>query len=81
MANFMMEGGQSSSTPPEPGTTDNLFEAREDGRVRSNQNNFVRKSSLALEAQMHPAATIAASVGTVAAASLVSALVKNRRKR
>ena len=81
MSNFMMEGGQSSSTPPEPGTADNLFEPREDGRVRSNQNNFVRKTSLALEAQMHPAATIAASVGTLAAAGLVGALVKGRRKK
>lgn len=81
MENFMMEGGQSSSTPPEPGTKDNLFEPRQDGRARSNQNNFVRKSSLALEAQMHPATAIAAGVGTMAAAGLVRALAKGRRRR
>lgn len=79
MAGFMMEDAQSSTTPPEPGAADNLFEPREDGRVHSNQRNFVRKSSLALEAQMHPAAAVAAGLGTLAAAGLATAIAKRRR--
>ncbi|TCD05376.1 SDR family NAD(P)-dependent oxidoreductase [Erythrobacteraceae bacterium CFH 75059] len=79
MQNFMMEDGQSSDTPPEPGAEDNLFEPRKDGRVRSNQDNFVRKSSLALEAQMHPAVAIATGMGTIAAAGLIGALARSRR--
>lgn len=82
MSNFMMEEAQSSKTPPEAGVSDNLFEPRKDGRERSNQDNFVRKSSLALEAQMHPVATILAGAGALAAAGLVSTLGgKSRRKR
>ncbi|MDG5489065.1 SDR family oxidoreductase [Sphingomonas sp. BGYR3] len=46
---------QTTDQPPEPGTSDNLFEPRSDGRVASNQRRFVRQSSLALAAQLHPA--------------------------
>jgi short-subunit dehydrogenase len=46
---------QTNDRPPEPGTNDNLFEPRADGRVGSNQDRFVRKTSLALAMQMHPA--------------------------
>jgi short-subunit dehydrogenase len=71
MENFMMEPAQSSNTPPEPGPADNLFEPRKDGRERSNQNNFVRKSSLALEAQMRPAAAAAVGIGALVLARVL----------
>jgi NAD(P)-dependent dehydrogenase (short-subunit alcohol dehydrogenase family) len=62
------EASQTTTIPPEPDAADNLFEARADGRVASNQHPFTRRSSLALEAQMHPLAA-AALVGGVAAAA------------
>ncbi|GAA4015882.1 SDR family oxidoreductase [Sphingomonas swuensis] len=62
------EASQTTTVPPAPGTSDNLFEARNDGRVEGNQEPFKRRTSMFLEAQMHPVAT-AAIVGGVAAAS------------
>lgn len=63
------EQAQTSDTPPEPGAQDNLFAAREDGRERSNQDVFVRKTSLAMEMQLRPTLSTAAAlvVGGVAA--------------
>jgi len=61
------EASQTTDVPPGPGTSDNLFEPRADGRTESNQNPFTRQTSLFLEAQMHPLAA-AAMVGGVAAA-------------
>ena len=61
--------GQTGETPPEPGAYDNLFEAREDGRVDSNQDHPVRHQSLYLEAQMHPLATAAIVAGAAGAAA------------
>lgn len=58
---------QTTDVPPAPGTSDNLFEHREDGRTESNQQPFTRQTSLFLEAQMHPLAATAL-VGGVAAA-------------
>ena len=63
------EAGQTTNVPPAPGTDDNLFEHRRDGRVEGNQEPFRRKTSLFLEAQMHPLAT-AAVLGSVAAGAL-----------
>lgn len=60
---------QTTDVPPAPGTSDNLFEPRRDGRVEGNQEPFKRKTSLYLEAQMHPLAT-AAVLGSVAAGAL-----------
>lgn len=80
MEQFMGKSAQSSDVPPALGTDDNLFEARADGRTRSNQNNRVRKTSLALEAQMHPATTGAVGVGLAAATAAVS-LLRSRRAR
>ena len=74
MKAMFTEKGQSSDTPPEPGTADNLFEHRSDGRERSNQDLNVRKSSLALQAQMHPVATVLAGVGSLAAAGIMAGL-------
>ena len=82
MEAFMGEGAQSIDTPPGPGAADNLFEARSDGHERSNQDLFVRKSSLALQAQMHPAVAAFAAVGGVAATAagvLARAAARNRR--
>lgn len=78
MEAFMGEQGQSISQPPEPGTTDNLFQPRKDGRERSNKDMFVRKSSLALEAQLHPVAT-AALVGGLGAAAAMLLFGRTRR--
>jgi NAD(P)-dependent dehydrogenase (short-subunit alcohol dehydrogenase family) len=61
------EVAQTTNVPPAPGTNDNLFEPREDGRTESNQEPFTRQTSLFLEAQMHPLAATAL-VGGVAAA-------------
>ncbi len=77
MERMMMEPAQSTETPPEPGTNDNLFEPRKDGRTRSNQRPFTRKTSLALEAQMHPLTTLALGIG---AAALATAAAGARRK-
>ncbi|GAA4009693.1 SDR family oxidoreductase [Sphingomonas humi] len=63
------EVSQTSDIPPAPGTSDNLFEARRDGRVEGNQQPFKRKTSLFLEAQMHPVAA-AAVLGSMAAGAL-----------
>jgi NAD(P)-dependent dehydrogenase (short-subunit alcohol dehydrogenase family) len=61
------EVAQTTTVPPAPGTNDNLFEPRADGRTESNQQPFTRQTSLYLEAQMHPVAATAI-VGGVAAA-------------
>ena len=63
------ERSQKSDTPPEPGTNDNLFEPREDGRTHGNQEHLTRQTSLALKAQMHPMATAAIIGGGAAAAA------------
>lgn len=78
MERFMGESMQTSSVPAEPGAKDNLFEPRSDGRTRSNQNNRVRKTSLALEAQMHPVTTTAIGLGLAAATTAIS-LLRPRR--
>ena len=73
METFFTEKAQTSDVPPAEGAADNLFEPREDGRERSNQNPHTRKTSLALEAQMHPIATLAIGAGAVALASMLGA--------
>lgn len=83
MEAFMGEKAQSIDTPPEPGAADNLFEARGDGRERSNQDLFVRKTSYALQAQMHPGMAALAAVGGAAATAagvLARAAAKNKRE-
>jgi NAD(P)-dependent dehydrogenase (short-subunit alcohol dehydrogenase family) len=76
MERFMFEEAQTSQVPPSPAADDNLFEPREDGRTRSNQGNSVRKTSLALEAQMHPLTTVALGLAGAAAALALG----NRRR-
>jgi hypothetical protein len=69
METFFGESGQSTKQPPEPGAEDNLFEPREDGRIDSNQDQYVRRTSVTLKAQMHPMATAAIIGGAAAAAA------------
>lgn len=77
MERFFSEPAQTIDTPPEPGADDNLMQVRRDGRERSNQDLFVRRSSLALEAQMHPLASAALLGGLGAAAAL---LLRTRKR-
>jgi NAD(P)-dependent dehydrogenase (short-subunit alcohol dehydrogenase family) len=79
MEMMMDEKAQSIDTPPEAGTEDNLFAPRKDGEERGNQPIFVRKTSLALEAQMHPFTTVAIAAGGVAAAAALTLAGKRRR--
>lgn len=76
---FGDEFAQTTDVPPAPGTNDNLFDYRKDGRTESNQDPFTRKTSLYLEAQMHPVAT-AALIGGVAAAVGGAAWALDRRR-
>lgn len=78
---LMDEKGQTIDTPPEPGAQDNLFAPRKDGRQRSNQPLFVRKTSLALQAQMHPGTTAALGIGTAALAAAAVGLFGDRGRR
>jgi short-subunit dehydrogenase len=68
---------QTTDTPPRKGAQDNLFKPRRDGDTHSNRDMFVRKQSLALEAQMRPWAA-AAILGGVAAG--LYALSTRRRR-
>ncbi|KQM24557.1 MULTISPECIES: SDR family oxidoreductase [unclassified Sphingomonas] len=74
MEKFFKEDAQSTDTPAAPGTQDNLFRPRADGRTRSNQDQYVRKQSLALEAQMRPWTTAAVLGGIGVAAGLLLSL-------
>jgi short-subunit dehydrogenase len=67
---------QTTDKAPRRGAADNLFRARRDGDVHSNRETYVRKQSLALEAQMRPLAA-AAILGGVAAT--LYALARRRR--
>lgn len=78
MENFFGKPAQSTDQAPPPGVSDNLFEARKDGRVRSRQDRFVRRSSLALEAQMHPVATTLLTLGAGLAAAAAGAVSRKR---
>lgn len=71
--------GQTGDEPPEPGTNDNLFEPKHDGRTHSNQSREPRKQSLYLEAQMHPLAT-AALIGGAAALAGAGAWLLGRER-
>ncbi|MGN5374862.1 MAG: hypothetical protein DI632_14245 [Sphingomonas hengshuiensis] len=74
MEMFFKEEAQTTATPAEPGAKDNLFQPRADGRVRSNQDHYVRKQSLALEAQMRPWTTAALLGGIGVAAGMLLSL-------
>lgn len=69
---------QTTSIPPAPGASDNLFEPRADGRTESNQQPFTRQTSLTLEAQMHPVAAAAILGGAAALAGGAAWLLTRR---
>ena len=71
---------QQIDTPPEPGAADNLFEPRADGRERTNQPIFVRKTSLALEMQLHPLTTATLALGGVIAGAAAITLNSAARR-
>lgn len=75
METFFGESGQTDETPARPGMRDNLFEPRRDGRIDGNKDHYVRRTSLALEAQLHPWRTAAIAGG---AALLGAAALKRR---
>ena len=54
---------QTTEDPGDPARRDNLYEPREDGSERSSLRPFTRKTSLLLEAQLHPAASLLAMAG------------------
>lgn len=68
MERFFGEEMQSIDQSPPSGVKDNLFEPRRDGRIESEQDQYVRRRSFTLKAQMHPLAT-AAMVGGAALAA------------
>lgn len=61
---------QQTDQAPPPEAHDNLYEPRADGRVESEQDHYVRRTSLWLEAQMRPGLTTAllGGIGVLAAA-------------
>lgn len=67
---------QQTDQPPPPGVTDNLFTSRADGRIESDQDTHVRRTSLWLDAQLFPVRA-AGAVG----AGLVAALLLARGRR
>ena len=81
METFYGEKAQTTDVHPVPGTNDNLFEPRKDGRTESNQQPFTRQSSLYLEAQMHPVATAAIIGGLGAAIGGAAWALNSRRQR
>ena len=75
-------GGRFAQTSSDSGRSerrDNLDEPREDGSETSGLDPITRRTSLALEAQLHPVATaVAASLGGLTALALVSAITSRR---
>ena len=53
--------------PGDPAAKDNLLEPRKDGSIEGSQNYYVRRTSVWLEAQKHPALAVLAVLGTAAA--------------
>lgn len=73
MAKVIGKPSQQTDTPPAAGADDNLFEARADGRIDSNQDLNVRRTSLWLEAQLRPVAAVgllAAGAGLLVAGAM-----------
>ncbi|HEY6916595.1 MAG TPA: SDR family oxidoreductase [Allosphingosinicella sp.] len=64
---FFREPAQTIGQRPPRGVNDNLFHARKDGRVESEHEQYVRRGSITLRAQMHPLATAAVLGGAAMA--------------
>ncbi|ANY79693.1 oxidoreductase [Microvirga ossetica] len=76
-------GSQTTDHPERPGMRDNLYQAREDGDIYSSLPGEPRKTSLLLEAQLHPfvSAAILAGIAAGVAALFVAPLMGARRPR
>ena len=78
-----MEAGggaaQTTDTPPPRARGDNLYEAREDGAIEGATPRNVRRTSLWLEAQMHPA-TASLLAGAAGGAALALTHLATRRR-
>jgi short-subunit dehydrogenase len=73
---------QTTNEPERPRMRDNLYQAREDGDEYSSLSREPRKTSLLLEAQLHPFAAALAMAGIGAAiAALLTPLGSYRRER
>jgi short-subunit dehydrogenase len=59
-------GSQTTDHPERPGMRDNLYQAREDGDIYSSLPGEPRKTSLLLEAQLHPFVSAALLAGVAA---------------
>ena len=66
---------QTSQDVGDPARRDNLYEPREDLAERSSLHPFTRKTSLALEAQLHPGISFGVLAATVVA---VAGLLQRR---
>ena len=58
---------QQIAQAPDPGTADNLWQHRTDGRIESDQPQMVRRQSLWLEAQLRPVAALAVGAAMIGA--------------
>jgi short-subunit dehydrogenase len=76
-------GSQTTDHPERPGMRDNLYQAREDGDMYSSLPGEPRKTSLLLEAQLHPFVTAAVLAGVAAgiAALFLPSLATGRRPK
>ena len=76
-------GSQTTDHPERPGMRDNLYQAREDGDIYSSLPGEPRKTSLLLEAQLHPfvSAAILAGIAAGVAALFVAPMMGARRPR
>lgn len=76
-------GSQTTDQPERSGMRDNLYRARQDGDMYSSLPGEPRKTSLLLEAQIHPLVTAAvlAGIGAVVAAFLVKPFGGTHRPR
>lgn len=72
---------QTTNHPERPAMRDNLYRAREDGDVYSSLPHEPRKTSLLLEAQLHPLATIAVLAGVAATIATLFVPSPSRRRR
>ena len=77
MAAFGTRAQQTSRVPPQ-GTADNLYQPRRDGQIESDEPQYVRRHSLWLEAQLHPA--VATAVVAAAVAAIAAGFAKARRR-
>ncbi len=68
---------QQTDAPPPPGVNDNLYAPRRDGRIDSDQDKVVRRTSLWLDAQMYPVR----AAGAVGAAVVLAAMLAGARRQ